>query len=88
MLSNTLRLFENCSYFSSTLSAKNNRIYLKSKQKNKCFNILEIIWLILKMEMKIKINSHRYSINRPRFKHRHKYKKKQKVSHYDDAYIY
>ena len=75
-----LLLFENYLYSSFILSSKNNRTYciLKSKQKNKCFCIHEIIRLIImKMKMKMKNRSHRHDINRPRPRHGHnsKYRK-------------
>ena len=55
---------------------------LKSKQKNECVCIHEILRLIImKMKMKMKNGSHRYDINR----HGHKYSEYKK---YDDAYKY
>ena len=52
---------------------------LKSKQKNNCASINEIIRLIImKMKVKIKNKSHRYDIDRPRYRHGHKYSKYRK----------
>ena len=55
------------------------RYILKSKQKNKCVGIHEIIRLIImKMKVKMKNKSHRYDINTPRYRHGHKYNKYRK----------
>ena len=75
-----LLLFGNYSYNLSSLSSKNNRIYIvKNKQRNKCVCIHEITRLIIiKMKMKMKIRSHRYDINSPKSRHRHKCSKYKK----------
>ena len=63
--------------------------YSKSKQKNKCVCIHEIIRLIImKMKMKMKNRSHRYDINRLKSRHGHKYNTYKKKVHYDDACMY
>ena len=57
-----LLLFENYSYSSSMLLAKNNRLIIRLTQL-----------IIMKMKAKMKNRSRRYDINRPRSKHAHKY---------------
>ena len=57
-----LLLFENYSYSSSMLSAKNSRLIIRLTQL-----------IIMKMKVKMKNRSRRYDINRPRSKHAHKY---------------
>ena len=76
-----LWVFENYSYFSSTLSSKKKIGHiLKNKQKDKCVCIYEIIWLIImKVKMKMKNWSHRYDINRTRSRHGHKYSKYKRM---------
>ena len=54
-----LWLFENYSLSSFTLSCKNNKTYLKNKQKTKCVCIYEIIRLII-MKMKIRKKNRSY----------------------------
>ena len=55
------------------------RRILKSKLKNKCVCVHEIIRVIrMKMKIKTKNRSFRYDINRPRSAHRHKYSKYKK----------
>ena len=71
-----LSLFENCSYSSSALSSKNNRIYSKKWSEEKvCMYSWDMRLIIIKMKMKMKKRLHRYDINRPRSRHGHSYYK-------------
>ena len=83
MLSNTLMLnfcyFKIIHIFHLRYHPKTIGYILKNKQKNKCFCIHEIIWLIImKMKVKMKNRLHRYYINRPWCRHGHEYTKYKK----------
>ena len=78
MLSNTLRLNFCYSKIICILHPRYHPKIIgdipKNKQKNKCFCIHEILWLIRKKtKIKMKNRSYRYNINRPRSRHGHKY---------------
>ena len=79
MLSNTLRLFQNYSHSSFTLSFKNNTTYSKKISKRTRLCIHEIMLLIIpKMKTKMRNSSHRQDINSSRSRHWHKYRKHEK----------
>ena len=73
-LSNTLTLFENYSFSSSTLSSKNIRRYSKKSTKSKCVCFDDVIWIItMKITLKMNNKSQSYNLVRPRPRHWHKY---------------